>query len=130
MAQAVSCRALTAETRIQSRVSPWHWDRFFPRVLRFSPVNLIPRVLYYSENLKKNTNHLHHRVTQIALRLRCVRSICCGALHQKKSVCDVCRVRRRGIVLLCSEQLPDDRIPVPKHVGVLYLLLNVFDLIV
>jgi hypothetical protein len=30
--------------------------------------------------------HLHHRVAQEALGLRCVRSICCGALlHQKKS---------------------------------------------
>jgi hypothetical protein len=28
--------------------------------------------------------HLSHRVAQEALRLRCVRSICCGALHHKK----------------------------------------------
>jgi hypothetical protein len=27
--------------------------------------------------------HLHHRVAQYALGLRCVRSICCGALLQK-----------------------------------------------
>jgi hypothetical protein len=27
----------------------WHWDRFFPRVLRFSPVNFIPPVLHYTE---------------------------------------------------------------------------------
>jgi hypothetical protein len=27
---------------------------------------------------------LHHRVTQEALRLRCVRSFCCGVLHHKK----------------------------------------------
>jgi hypothetical protein len=31
--------------------------------------------------------NLHHRVAQEALWLRCVRSICCGALqHQKKTV--------------------------------------------
>jgi hypothetical protein len=28
--------------------------------------------------------HLHHRVAQEASRLRCVRSVCCGALHQLK----------------------------------------------
>jgi hypothetical protein len=28
--------------------------------------------------------HLRHRVAQEALRLRCVHSICCGALHHKK----------------------------------------------
>jgi hypothetical protein len=27
----------------------WHWDRFSPRVLRFSPVNFIPLVLHYLE---------------------------------------------------------------------------------
>jgi hypothetical protein len=27
----------------------WHWDMFFPRVLRFSPVSLIPPVLHYLE---------------------------------------------------------------------------------
>jgi hypothetical protein len=30
-----------------------HWDRFFPRVLRFFPVNFIPPVLHYFEKLKK-----------------------------------------------------------------------------
>ena len=29
-------------------------------------------------------NHLHDRVAQEASRLRCVRSICCGARHQEK----------------------------------------------
>jgi hypothetical protein len=28
--------------------------------------------------------HLHHRVAQYALRLRCFRSFCCGALPKKK----------------------------------------------
>jgi hypothetical protein len=50
----------------------------FPRVLRFSPVNFIPLVLHYL--------HLHHRVAQEALRLRCVRSVCCGALHHHKKL--------------------------------------------
>jgi hypothetical protein len=35
----------------------------FPRVLRFSPVNLIQPVLNYKEK-RKNTNHIHHSVAQ------------------------------------------------------------------
>jgi hypothetical protein len=31
----------------------WHWDRFFPRVLGFSPVSFIPPVLHYNEKRKK-----------------------------------------------------------------------------
>ena len=65
MAQAVSCR--TGSTPGQSMWNlwwtKWHWDRLFPRVLRFSPVNFIPPALHYKENQKK-TNHLHHRVAQ------------------------------------------------------------------
>jgi hypothetical protein len=55
----------------------------FPIVLRFSPANFIPPVLNYLEKRKKNYD-LHHTVAQEALRLRYVRSICCGALHHKK----------------------------------------------
>jgi hypothetical protein len=51
----------------------------FLRVLRFSPVNFIPPVLHFT--VKRRTVHLHHRVAQKALRLRCVRSICCGVLR-------------------------------------------------
>jgi hypothetical protein len=58
-----------------------------PRVLRFSPVNFIPPVLHYYEKVKNNHLHLHHRVAQEASWLRCVRSVCCGALqHKKKTV--------------------------------------------
>jgi hypothetical protein len=39
------------------------------------------------KNEKTNTNQLYDRVAQQASRLRCVRSICCGALHQKKTWC-------------------------------------------
>jgi hypothetical protein len=31
----------------------WHWDRFFPRVLRFFPVSFIPPVLHYLGKKKK-----------------------------------------------------------------------------
>jgi hypothetical protein len=33
----------------------WHWDRFFPRVVRLSPVIFIPLVLDYTEKRKKLT---------------------------------------------------------------------------
>jgi hypothetical protein len=58
----------------------------FSRVLRFSPVSIIPPVLHYLEKLKTKLIifHLHHRVAQEAVRLRCVCSFCCGALHHKK----------------------------------------------
>jgi hypothetical protein len=61
MAQAVIRRPLNAEARVRSRGqsmwdlwwTKWHWDRFSPRVLRFSPVNFIPPVLHYKEKRKK-----------------------------------------------------------------------------
>jgi hypothetical protein len=31
--------------------------------------------------------HLHHRVAEEALRLRCVRSFCCGALKKTNFLC-------------------------------------------
>jgi hypothetical protein len=37
---------------------------FFPRVLRFSPVNFIPPVLSITRKRIKNNHHLHHRVAQ------------------------------------------------------------------
>jgi hypothetical protein len=49
-------------------------------------------VLHYQENHKNNdddddnnnnNNKLHHKVAQEALRLRCVRSLCCGVLLHK-----------------------------------------------
>jgi hypothetical protein len=59
----------------------------FPRVLQFSPVNFIPPVLHWKNEKKKLIIfHLHHRVAQYALRLRCVRSICFGDLHHKKKL--------------------------------------------
>jgi hypothetical protein len=42
---------------------------------------------------KKKTAHLHHRVAQKALRLWCVRSICCGALHHVKKTTHVTEIQ-------------------------------------
>jgi hypothetical protein len=61
----------------------WHWDRFFSELSVFS-------FQFHSTDapllvkLGKKTAHLHHRVAQKALRLWCVRIICCGALHHVK----------------------------------------------
>jgi hypothetical protein len=56
MAQAVSRRPLTVETRVQSRsvhlgfvVDKEALGQVFPRVLLFSPVSFIPPVLHYLE---------------------------------------------------------------------------------
>jgi hypothetical protein len=61
MAQAVSRRPLTAEARVLSLgihvgfvADEMALGQVFPRVLRFSPVNFIPPVLYYKDKLKKN----------------------------------------------------------------------------
>ena len=86
MAHAVSRRPPTAETRLRSRISPCGiyggqigtGRGFSPQVLRFSPVNFIPPVLHYLEKWK-NWSYL----SSSSLRLRCVRSFCCGALLKK-----------------------------------------------
>jgi hypothetical protein len=60
-------------------------EQGFPRVLWFTHVSFIPPVLHYLQKRKKAdlSFYLHHRVAQQALRLWCVRSVCCGALLKK-----------------------------------------------
>jgi hypothetical protein len=60
----------------------WHWDRFFSELSVF-PCRFHSTGAPLLVKLGKKTAHLHHSVAQKALRLWCVRSICCGALHQK-----------------------------------------------
>jgi hypothetical protein len=63
----------------------WHWDRFFLEYFGFLLSISFHRYSITCKNKKKLIIfHLHHRVAQEALRLRCVRSICSGALHHKK----------------------------------------------
>jgi hypothetical protein len=63
----------------------WHWDRFLPEYFGFLLSISFRRCSITWKNEKKLIIfHLHHRVGKEALRLRCVRSICCGALHPKK----------------------------------------------
>jgi hypothetical protein len=61
----------------------------FSCVLRFYTVSFIPSVLHYLEKDKNNytNHHLHHRVAQEALRLRCFRSVCCEAPSPLKKSC-------------------------------------------
>jgi hypothetical protein len=78
----------------------WHWNRFFSKLSVF-PCQFHSTGAPLIVKLGKKTAHLHlhHRVAQKALTLWCVRSICCGALHnvKKKSrrvhgcLCCVCR---------------------------------------
>jgi hypothetical protein len=60
----------------------WHWDRIFPEYFGF-PLSIS---FYWCSITKKKLiifiTGLHNKPSW----LRCVRSICCGALHKKKSV--------------------------------------------
>jgi hypothetical protein len=61
----------------------WHWDRFFPRVLRFSPNNFIPLVLHTWKNEKKKliifVTWLHNKP------YGCGASVASAASPQKKN---------------------------------------------
>jgi hypothetical protein len=91
MAQAVSRRPLTTEARVRSQIksiwdlwwTKWHWDRFFSELSVF-PCRFHSTGAPLIVKIGKTTAHLHHRVAQEVLRLWCVRSICCGALHHAK----------------------------------------------
>jgi hypothetical protein len=95
MAQAVSRRPPTTETRVRSGGqsmwdlwwTKWHWDSFFPEYFGFPLLVSLHRCSITRKRTKNNNNHhrhLHHRVAQEASRLWCVRSVCCGAVHQLK----------------------------------------------
>ena len=94
MAQAVSRRPLTAEARVRSRVSPCGFCGGQSGTgTGFSPSTLVLPCQFHSTGapllgkMKKSYSlHLRHRAAQSALRLRCVRSFCCGALHKIKSL--------------------------------------------
>jgi hypothetical protein len=60
----------------------WHWDRFFPEFFGFPLSISFHRCSVTRKRTENNHHHrhLHHRVAQEAPRLRCVRSVCCGAL--------------------------------------------------
>jgi hypothetical protein len=62
----------------------WHWDRFFSELSVFpSQFHSTGAPLLVKLGKKKLLIFITG-VAQEALRLRCVRSICCGALHHAK----------------------------------------------
>jgi hypothetical protein len=97
MGQAASRRPPTADARVRSRGqsmwdlwwTKWHWDRLFSEYFGFPLSVSFHRCSITRKRTKNNNNnhhhhHLHHRVAQEASRLRCARSVCCGALHHLK----------------------------------------------
>jgi hypothetical protein len=106
MAQAVSRRPLTTEARVRSQVQSmwdlwwtnWHWDRFFSELSVF-PCQFHSTGAPLLVKLGKKTALLHHKVAQKALRLWCVRSICCGALHHVKKTTWKHRIWRHSHIL-------------------------------
>jgi hypothetical protein len=99
IAQAVSRRPSTAEAVVRSQASPCGicggqsgtGTGFFPEYFGFS-LSVSSTGAPLLGKMKKTAHlHLHYRVAQEALRLWCVRSICCGALyHVKKSAKNAC----------------------------------------
>jgi hypothetical protein len=91
MAQAVSRRPLTVEARVRSRVSPYEiCGGQSGTGTGFSPITSVFPCQFNSTgaplivNLGTKLLIFITGVAQEALRLRCVRSICCGTLHQAK----------------------------------------------
>jgi hypothetical protein len=61
----------------------WHWHRSFPEYFGF-PLSISFHRCSITRKRTKNNHHrrhLHHTVAQEASRLRCISSVCCGALH-------------------------------------------------
>jgi hypothetical protein len=97
MAQAVSRRPLIAGARVRSRVSLCGLCGGQSGTgIGFSPnTSVFPCQFHFTgaplhAKIKKKTNrvsrHIHHRVARLVLRLRCIRSICFGALLRKKNI--------------------------------------------
>jgi hypothetical protein len=90
MAQAVSRRPLTAEDRVRSQVGPCGiCGGQSGTGIGFSPSTSVFPCQFHStgatlQGKTKKTNLLQHRVAQESSRLRCVSSICFGALHTQK----------------------------------------------
>jgi hypothetical protein len=60
--------------------------RFFPEYFGFPLSVSFHWCSVTWKRTKNNHLHLYHRVVQEALRLRCARSVCCGALHHYKNL--------------------------------------------
>jgi hypothetical protein len=78
----------------------WQWDRFLSEYFGF-PMSV--SFHWCSITRKRTTNnnhhrHLQHRVAQEASKLRCVRSVCCGALHHLKKCAVILRITENTII--------------------------------
>jgi hypothetical protein len=86
MAQAVSRRPLTAEARVRSRVGPCGFCGGQSGTgTGFSPSTSVFPCQFYSTGAPlewKGRNNLIIFITGLQNKLRCVRSICCGALKK------------------------------------------------
>jgi hypothetical protein len=119
MAQAVSRRPLTAETRVRFRVSPCEicGGQSGTGTVFFSELSVFP-CQFHSTGApstvklgKKNCSSSSQGCTR-ALRLRCVRGICCGALHNAKKNSTTLRTGRSG------NRIPvEARFSAPVHTG-------------
>jgi hypothetical protein len=81
MAQAVSRRGGQGSIPGQSQ-----WGFVVDKVAlrQVFPCHQFPSTCAPLHEKRGKNNHLHRRVAQEASRLRCVRSVCCGALLHKK----------------------------------------------
>jgi hypothetical protein len=115
MAQAVSRIPLTSEARVRSR------SVYVGFVMdKVALVQVFPCQFHSTsaplQGKTKKINHLHDRVAQEASRLRCVRSICYGALHKKKK-------RRYNVTSRCTlnpSQMAIQFNPMRSHVLLLF----------
>jgi hypothetical protein len=62
----------------------WYCDTFFSDHFGFPLYISFHRCSITRKRTKNCYHHIHHRVAQEVLRLRCVRGICCGDFTTKK----------------------------------------------
>jgi hypothetical protein len=85
--------------------------------IHYNTVNLRRLIINTSNNLRIEQNTFRNKYKTPTCFSTGVPST--GRYSEQRSIAV-------GLTFLCSEYLPVDGTPVPKHVGVLYLFLNVF----
>jgi hypothetical protein len=91
----------------------WHWDRFFPEYFGFPLSVSFNRCSITWKTKNKPSSSSHRRVAQEALMLRCVRSVCFGALlHTKKHM--ICKTYIPALLDRWIPNTPSVKIRCPK----------------